>query len=58
MRIVGLALVLAGLILFVLPQYAQYVSALRNMHAGDLRLWGALLLAGGAIALALSRRGE
>jgi uncharacterized protein YjeT (DUF2065 family) len=58
MRVAGLALVLAGLILFVLPQYAQYASFLRNMHAGDLRVWGALLLAAGAIALALSRRSE
>ena len=56
MRFGGLVLVLAGLLLFVLPTYAQYFPYIRHIQAGDLRLWGALFLAGGAILLALRRR--
>jgi uncharacterized protein YjeT (DUF2065 family) len=56
MRLAGLALILLGLVSFVMPAYAQYVPMLRGVHAGDLRLWGAMIIGAGAIALALSRR--
>ena len=56
MRFAGLVMVLFGLLLFVLPTYAHYLPFLRNAQAGDLRLWGALFLAGGAIMLSLRKR--
>jgi uncharacterized protein YjeT (DUF2065 family) len=56
MRLAGLALVLLGLVSFVMPAYAGYVPMLRGIHHGDLRLWGAMMLGAGAIVLALSRR--
>ncbi|HWA19465.1 MAG TPA: hypothetical protein VG757_10760 [Devosia sp.] len=56
MRLIGLALVLLGLILFVLPTYAHLAPFLRRTEPGDLRLWGAMLLGVGAIAISLGSR--
>jgi uncharacterized protein YjeT (DUF2065 family) len=58
MRLIGLALVLGGLILFVMPTYAHLAPFLRYAQPGDLRLWGAMLLGVGAVAISLGRRRE
>jgi uncharacterized protein YjeT (DUF2065 family) len=56
MRLIGLVLVLVGLIFFVLPTYAHLAPFLRTAQPGDLRLWGAMMLGVGAIAISLGGR--
>jgi uncharacterized protein YjeT (DUF2065 family) len=58
MRLIGLILILVGLIFFVIPTYAHYVPVLKTAQPGDLRLWGAMMLGVGAIAMSLGSRRE
>lgn len=57
MRATGLCALLAGVIFMLLPFYTHQIPFVR-FSAEDGRLVGGLLVALGAIALALSRQGE
>ena len=57
MRVTGLVSLLAGAMFMLLPFYAHLVPFVR-FTVSDGRLVGGLLIALGAIALAISRRNE